>query len=105
MLNTFLYIGLFICSLNDDDVPELDDESNILNKSQLTVVSRARALLTPCWLLLHIAAIDLLKEVWVGATFFWKMVDILSKGIFSACNNLDCSRFRRGSAADFTSNS
>ncbi len=51
--------------------------------------------------------IDLFKEVWVGAIFFWKMADTQSMGILSACNDRDCGRFRRGSAAKkfkFTNN-
>ncbi len=38
-------------------------------------------------------------------TFFSKMAGILSKGILSAFNDLDCSRFRRGSSEKFVSNS
>ncbi len=43
-------------------------------------------------------AIDLFKEVWIGAIFFWKVVNISSKGILFACNGcnqLDSSRFRK----------
>ncbi len=50
-----------------------------------------------------ISTIDLFKEVWVGATFFWKMAVILSKGILSACNDLYCSRFGRCYAANLLS--
>ncbi len=45
--------------------------------------------------------IDLSKEVWVGATFFWKMADTLSKGILSECNDRDCDSFGRSIAANF----
>ncbi len=30
-------------------------------------------------------SVDLFKEIWIGATFFWKMVEILGKGILNAC--------------------
>ncbi len=43
-------------------------------------------------------------EIWVGATFFWKMADILSKGIISPCNDLFFGSFRKGGAANFASN-
>ncbi len=38
-------------------------------------------------------ALDRFQEIWVGATFFWEMVEILSKGILSVCNDLDCGPF------------
>ncbi len=38
------------------------------------------------------SAIDLIKEVWVGATFFWKMAVISSEGMLSAFNDLHSSR-------------
>ncbi len=51
-------------------------------------------------------AIEIFKEVWVGALFFWKMAEILRKGIISACNDLYCDRFRTGgNAANFAPNS
>ncbi len=53
----------------------------------------------------HQRAKDFFKEVWVGAVFFWKMVDMLSKGILSTFKNQNGSRFRRESAANFASNS
>ncbi len=49
--------------------------------------------------------IDLFKEVCFCLTFFWKMADILSKGILWACNDRDCERIRRASAAIVASNS
>ncbi len=45
------------------------------------------------------------KEVWIGATFFWKLADILRRVILFACNDLCCGRCKRGSAANFASNS
>ncbi len=68
--------------------------------------------------------IDLFKEVWVGEIFFWKMTDVLTKGILFGCKDLygnhfrdilsqgilfpggdrDCSRVGRGSAPNFASN-
>ncbi len=45
------------------------------------------------------------KEIWVSTTFSWKMAGILRKRILSVCNDRDCSRFRRGIAANFASNS
>ncbi len=40
--------------------------------------------------------IDLFKEVWVDATFFWKVVGIVIKGILSAYKDRECGRSRRG---------
>ncbi len=37
--------------------------------------------------------------------FLWKMAHILSKGILSVCNDIDCSCFMRDRAANFASNS
>ncbi len=48
---------------------------------------------------------DLFEVVLVCPTFLADMADILSKGILSACNDLDCCPIRRGSAANFASNS
>ncbi len=47
--------------------------------------------------------IDLFKEVSVGVTFFWKMAEILSKGILSVFNDRLGGCFGRGSAANFAS--
>ncbi len=48
--------------------------------------------------------IDLFKELWGDATFFWKMVEILSQGILSKCKDQHCNRFRRDIAVNFASN-
>ncbi len=46
---------------------------------------------------------DLSKEAWVSTGVFWKMTDILSKGILSDRNDQDRGQFRRGNRAKFAS--
>ncbi len=40
--------------------------------------------------------VSFFKEVWVDTTFLWKMADILSMAILSACNYRDCGRLWGG---------